>query len=111
MQHNDGYIRRTPYGFTLFTRENEIVASCAVSKGTIELETLARELAMRLPITPHNAPERFTADERAMFLDERCGYQTAYGLPWSEYCQEASNPLADFGHCTEHANDVATGAF
>ena len=111
MRHNDGYIRRTPHGFTLFTRENEIVASCAVSKGTVELVMYAGSIGMRLPITPYNEPERFTAEERAMFLAGECGFQTAYGMPWTAYCQETSDPLADFGFCTEHAHDVEIGAW
>jgi len=100
-----GYIRRTCYGFSLFTDENELVASNSYSKGTIGLESLARDLAMRLPITPYTAPDRFTAEEREMFLAGECGYQTAYGMPWTAYCRETSNPLADFGYCTEHEKD------
>lgn len=33
-----------------------------------------------------------------------CGYQTAYGLPWSEFCGERKAPGLYF--CQEHHDDV-----
>jgi len=108
MTVRDGYIKQTEYGMSLFTRKGELVASA--SKGGHDeavksLEALAMGLRMTLPVTPDNAPERFTEEESAMYYKGECGHQIAYGMPWTEYCHEPSNPAADFGECTEHATE------
>lgn len=53
-------------------------------------------------ITPGNSPERFTAEERALFEEGKCCWLTSYGTPWDEYCAAPSEPGASFGHCAEH---------
>ncbi len=34
-----------------------------------------------------------------------CGWQTAYGMPWSEYCAERKVPGKPY--CAEHMQDLA----
>jgi hypothetical protein len=53
-------------------------------------------------ITPDSSPDRFTAEETALFRAGRCGWVTAYGLPWTEHCGKRSKPGASFGNCPEH---------
>lgn len=102
----DGYIKRTEHGLTLFTKDGEVVASSSLSPAQSHgLITLAGELSMTLPITVTTDPVRFTEEESALSLRGLCGYQTGYGLPWSTHCTEPSNPAADFGYCTEHAEE------
>lgn len=106
MTIRDGYIRQTQWGMSLFTRDNELVASASAggrNEAVKSLEDLAMGLRMVLPITPDNAPDRFTDEEKEMFYRGECGHQVAYGMPWTEYCQRDSNPAADFGECTRHA--------
>jgi hypothetical protein len=58
------------------------------------------------PITPITRPARFTEEEAARWRRGECGYQTAYGLPGSEYCERRGDPLNDFGYCAEHDREV-----
>ena len=58
-------------------------------------------------ITPYTSPDCFTKEEKAMYDASQCGYQIAYGLPWTVYCKKPSAPGADFGHCQMHAAQVA----
>ena len=60
----------------------------------------------RDPISPAQNPLRFTMGEAAAWQRGECGYQTAYGLPWTEYCAKPGNKANDFGHCDEHAAQI-----
>lgn len=53
-------------------------------------------------VTPDTDPDRFTEDEAALFRAGKCGWLTAYGLPWMKWCEVASKPGASFGNCDEH---------
>lgn len=46
---------------------------------------------------------RFTDTEWKLYKQGRCSYQTAYGLPWMEWCGKRSKPGHPFGYCREHA--------
>jgi hypothetical protein len=49
--------------------------------------------------------DRFTDTEWAIYCEGQCCYQTAYGLPWSEWCQQPSLPDHPLGYCADHATE------
>lgn len=58
-------------------------------------------------ITPHTDPQRFTEQEKKIFDDGKCCWQTETGTiaswePGGGYCGAPSNPGATFGLCEEH---------
>jgi hypothetical protein len=46
---------------------------------------------------------RFTDHEWQLYLAGKCCYQTAYGLPWSTWCEQPSQGGHPLGYCAEHA--------
>jgi hypothetical protein len=107
-----GYIAPTEWGLSLFTDDGELVASCNPSKKK-GLINLSRELEngpyYKGQMNPATQPDRFTDDEIEIFDAGKCGYQTAYGMPWTAYCKEPSVPNADFGYCAEHSDSENCG--
>ena len=37
-------------------------------------------------VTPTSDPERWHEEEEALFNAGKCSWQTAFGMPWIEYC-------------------------
>jgi hypothetical protein len=62
-------------------------------------------------VTPYTDPDRFTEEEKALFDQGKCPWQTAYGLPGTEYCGKPSKSGASFGHCDEHDEEMAEGYY
>jgi hypothetical protein len=52
---------------------------------------------------------RFTDHEWALYQAGRCCYQTAYGLPWSAWCEQPRLEDHPLGYCAEHAREEAYG--
>jgi hypothetical protein len=44
---------------------------------------------------------RWTDEERTHWQAGRCAWQTAYGLPWTEYCQEPVDSATEV-YCSAH---------
>lgn len=57
-------------------------------------------------VTPDTEPDRFTEEETAMFRRGECGWQIAYGLPWSKFCLKQPKPGASFGFCARHEAEL-----
>lgn len=57
-------------------------------------------------VTPYTAPNRFTDEEKALFDAGECSWQTACGMPYTEYCGEPSKKGASFGYCAEHEAEL-----
>ena len=56
-------------------------------------------------VTPDIDPDRFTAEETALFRRGRCGWVTEYGNgagPAVVHCGKPSKPGASFGNCAGH---------
>lgn len=54
-------------------------------------------------ITPDTAPDRFTADEAALYRAGRCTWVIEYGNGRGViHCRKPSQPGASFGNCAEH---------
>jgi hypothetical protein len=61
-----------------------------------------------LIVTPDNSPDRWTAEEVAIFRAGLCGWQVSDG-GWGSgdmHCKLPSKPGASFGHCDEHDAEV-----
>jgi hypothetical protein len=76
-----------------------------------DADQVRRDALHNRVITPGNSPDRFTEEEAALFRDGKCGWQTAYGMPGTEYCGQPSQPGASFGHCPEHNEEMLEGHF
>lgn len=48
---------------------------------------------------------RFTDHEWALYQAGKCCYQTAYGLPWMEFCELPSVPDHPLGYCHNHESE------
>ena len=49
---------------------------------------------------------RFTDTEWELYEAGKCCWQTAYGLPWMEWCGQPSMPDQQFGYCREHDREL-----
>jgi len=78
----------------------------AVSKGVRRFEDKRYRI-----VTPYTAPDRFTDIERELFDAGKCSWQTAYGMPYTEYCGRPSKKGASFGNCAEHESELLTDYF
>lgn len=104
-----GHIEDTQWGHSLFTEDGELVASCdtAHHEDKAQWARLCADLEIGPyypgQVNPLTAPARFLPEEVALFEKGRCSWQTAYGMPWTEYCEAPSKPWADFGYCEYHS--------
>lgn len=59
-------------------------------------------------VTPYSDPDRWDADEKALFDAGKCSWQIAYGGPGlgPQFCERPSRPAASFGYCAEHEAEL-----
>ena len=57
-------------------------------------------------VTPYTDPGRWTEEEKALFDQQKCCWQTEIGHSGSKYCKEPSAPAASFGYCAEHLEQL-----
>jgi hypothetical protein len=50
-------------------------------------------------------PDQLSDIEQRLLAERKCGWQTAYGLPWDEYCG-VSLPAEDRIFCDKHERDA-----
>jgi len=82
------------------------------------LDAKERYRAMGVPerhnkvITPYTDPQKFTAEEKAVFDKGLCGWVVEYGtINGVVYCGLASAPGATVGLCEEHEAELLEGYY